>query len=208
MNIAQQKPLWRGNYDLGYVGFTVTRKNFISAGISWFSRWDDMPHVPAPTHCFLVTGEDETVEAFASGVERGTLSAYLSNEDVRLLIRRPREYSRALGQQLAIEAETHLGQKYGYVLIGALAISNSYVGRLLTKLTGGWFQRAVTGLADKKKEEMCSETVALTMQAQPSLKLRGCLTRPARVIKPVDLFVDPYCFEPPDYAVELVRKQP
>lgn len=207
LTVAEQLPQWRGNYDIGYVGFTVTKGSFISAGISWFSRWSDIPKVPAPTHCFIILGEDETVEAFASGVKRGTLSAYLANEDVCLLVRRPRDYSRAIGESIANEALTHLGHGYDYFLIGALAISNTFLGHFFTKLTGGWFQRAVTSLADNRKEEMCSELVTLALQAQQSLKLRGCLIQPARVVKPVDLFIDPFCFEPPDYAVELVTKK-
>lgn len=204
MNIVEQKPDWLGNYLPGYIGFTVTKGSFISAGIDWFSRWDDIPNVPAPTHCFVITDENQTIEAFASGVKRGTISSYLNNPDVCLLIRRPRNYSRELGLKIVQETEKHLGHKYGYILIGALAISNTFVGHFLTTMTGGWFQEAVTKLADKTSQDMCSELVAISMQAQESLKYMGCLIKPARIIKPVDLFVDPYCFEPPDYAVELV----
>jgi hypothetical protein len=206
MTIPKQVPQWRGNYDLGYVGFTVTKGSFVSAGISWFSRFDDMPHVPAPTHCFVFKSENETVEAFANGVKVGTLNQYLDDPNVRVLVRRPREYTRELGGRIVAESETHLGHRYGYVLIAALAVSNSVIGRLLSVVTRGWFTRAVTRVADSKSQEVCSELVAMAMQAQPELKLRGVLANPARTIKPVDLFVCPYAFEPPDYSVELTHE--
>ncbi len=40
MNIAEQKPYFGANYDVGYIGFTVTKASFVSAGISWFTKWD------------------------------------------------------------------------------------------------------------------------------------------------------------------------
>lgn len=206
MNIAEQKPLWRGNYDIGYIGFTITKASFISAGISWFTKWDALPNLPKPTHCFIVTGEDGTVEAFSQGVDRGNLSSKLSDENVAVLIRRPRHYTRDMGIRLAIEAEKYVGQKYGYWLVATLAVSNSILGRLISKLTGGWFERFVTSLGDKEKDQMCSELCARVMQTEPELAKLGVLQQAARTIVPVELFTDPYCFEPPEYAVELTHE--
>lgn len=203
MTIVEQKPQWRANYDIGYVGFTVTRDRLIAAGINYFTKFDDLPHTPHPTHCFVITGEDETVEAFARGVDRGTLSDYLKNPDVAVLIRRPRHYTRAMGQRMADEASRRVGKKYGYWLVATLAVSNSFAGRLLSAATGGWFGRFVTKLGDKKSEEMCSETVGGVMQTEDHLRYLGVLQKPARQITPVALFVDPYCFEPPEYAVKF-----
>jgi hypothetical protein len=205
MNIAEQRPQWRGNYDIGYIGFTITKASFIAAGISWFTKWDALPNLPKPTHCFIVTGEDETVEAFSKGVDRGTLSSKLADENVGVLIRRPRHYSRDMGARLAMESGKYVGEKYGYWLVATLAVSNSIIGRLFSTLTGGWFERFVTSLGDKKKEQMCSELCARTMQTEPELAKLGVLQQEARTIVPVELFTDPYCFEPPEYAVKLTK---
>lgn len=204
MNIAVQKPGWRANYDIGYCGFSINHHSFISAGINWFQRWSDLPRVPSPTHCFIVTGEDEIIEAGPRGVQKNNLSSYLHKEDLALLIRRPAQYTPAKGQLIAECAAGYLGQKYGYTLIAALAVSNSTVGKILSLLTKGWFERQVTRLADAKRQQVCSELVARCLQSIPFLAIRGVLQRPARTIKPVDLFQDTIAFEPPEYAVELV----
>jgi len=203
MNIAEQKPYFGANYDVGYIGFTVTKASFVSAGISWFTKWDALPKVPRPTHCFIVTGADETVEAFPHGVARGNLSSKLADKDVAVLIRRPRYYNTDMGERIALHAAEYVGEKYGYWLVAMHAGAGSIVGRLFSPLTRGWFERLVTSIGDKKQQQMCSELCARVLQMEPQLELLGILQDPARTITPIELFTDPYCFEPPEYAVKL-----
>lgn len=205
MRVVVEQPQWEVNYDVGYSGFTIRRKDFVAAGIRWFSHWDSLPDIPSPSHCLIITGPDSTIEAMADGVRAGSLDSYLNDPDVALLVRRPVHYSHDLGQRIADEAATHDGDGYGYSLIGALAVSNSVLGKGIDWLTRGWFGRTVCNIADSKKQEMCSELVGLSMQAQKDLFYLGCLSKPANTIKPVDLFKDRFIYEPVDYAVELVR---
>lgn len=206
MNIAIQKPRYGHNYAPGYFGFVIRRKDFIAAGIRWFSRWDSLPSIPAPSHAFVIGTEDTTIEAFGSGVAYGSLQAYLDDQDVALIVRRPARWTPKLGDAIVEQAATHIGERYGYGLIAAHALSNTYAGHLLTKLTRGWFERKVVAALDSRRAEICSELVARAAQdADPGLALRGCLVRDAAEIKPADLFFDRECCEPADYACELVR---
>lgn len=202
MQIVEQRPVWQTNLNVGYNAFITRRKDFISAGIRWFSRWDDLPGVPPVSHAFIISGPNETIEAFGNGVGRGTLSAYLNDPNVALLIRVPSGYTEDLGQRIVAEAAKHIGDRYGYVLIAAMALTNTILGHGIDKATGGWLSRKVDGWADGKREEICSELVAIADAAQPELAGRGILKNPASTIKPVDLMGDAVIYQPG--AVELI----
>ena len=202
MNITEQKAQYGTTYDVGYVGFTVTRHSFIAAGISWFQHWDKIKNVPTPTHVFVITGEDETVEAFPNGVHRGTLQKYLCNPDVALLVRRPWHWTPGLGGQIAAKAAEFIGQSYGYWLIAGMAVSNSLLGRSLSWLTRGWFGRTVEKLCDGKRSQICSELTARALNAQPLLHELGILKYAEATITPMELFSDKLVFE--SGAIELV----
>lgn len=205
LNISVQQPKWGVNYDVGFSAFVIRKYGFVSHGIQWFSAWDSIKNIPSPSHALTITGENETVEAFSHGVDRGTVSAYLDDEDCVLLVRRPLRWTPDMGQRIKRQVETHIGEKYGFRLIGALAVANSYSGKLLDLLSGKRFSGWLARLADSKKEMICSESVSDGLAAQPEVQAFGILARPPAVIKPVDLCGDRYIYEPPDYAVELVR---
>lgn len=192
----------RGFYGPGYVGFTVRKRDFVAAGIQWFERWDAIVDLPCPSHTFIITGLDSTVEAFGDGVHSGTLTHYLTDPDVALLIRRPMGWTPDLGARIVAAADRRIGKKYGYWLIAGMAISNSFAGRALSWLTRGWFTRKVNALFDSRSTEICSGLVAESLQEQPELAGVGCLKEPHYTLKPVDLFTDGLAFEPD--AVELL----
>ena len=205
MEIAVQKMQWGINVAEGYVGFTVRKRDAIAAGIRWFEKeWRKAQVGPVPSHTFIVTGPDATIEAFGNGVGRGTLTAYLNDPDVALLIRRPAQWTAAMGRRIADEASKHVGHRYGRWLIFGMAVSNSFLGLALNKLTRGAFGRKVRQWTDETEAEVCSEVVALSMKAQPELDRRGQLVWPARDATPYNLFKDQSVFEPWNCAVELV----
>ncbi len=207
MKIRVERPTFGWNYAPGYSAFTVRQKDFVAAGIQWFERWDALPDVPSPSHTFLLTGRDETIEAFGNGVHYGSLRAYLQDPNVALLVRRPKGWSPMMGEFLIGQAQVHLGEHYGYGLIAAHAVVNTYVGHLLTKLTGGWFERVVTRALDARQQEVCSELMARVLGAWPGFTGLEVVQHPATV-KPVELFRDRELYEPPEQATELVDVVP
>jgi hypothetical protein len=200
--IQETEPVFGMNYDIGFNAFTVRRKDFIAAGIRWFERWDRLPGTPPVSHAFVITGEDSTVEAFGDGVKVGSLQVYLKDPDVGLLVRRPKGWTQDLGERIAQEAGRHIGERYGYALIGAMALSNTFLGKGLDLVTRGWFGRTIDNLADGKSQQICSELVARADRTQPELAMLGCLRLEPNQVTPALLFGDNEVFE--EGAFELV----
>lgn len=206
MNIATQRAQWRVNYDVGYVGFVIRQHDAIAAGIQWFEdQWGCLTGKLIPHHTLVIIGDDLTVEAFGHGVDYGTVSAYLDDPHTALLVRRPRHYTESMGESIKASAEKMVGHKYGYILIAAMAVSHSAVGRLLGWATMGNFQKWVAHLADASQQEICSELVARCLLEQPSLKDFSQNLNPPEAATPLAEFEDQDVFEPAYYSVELVR---
>lgn len=186
---------WGSNVDIGYSGFIVQHHSFVSAGIRWFTRWDELPGVPDPSHAFVITGPDNTVEAFSTGVRQGTLSAYLNDPTCALLVRKPADWTALMGQRIAEEAFKRVGEKYAFLTDAALAVSGSIGGHLINVLTRGWFALTIARLAEQSRHDMCSEMTAKCLQAITSLSHRGCLQENADLITPARLFCDAFCYE-------------
>lgn len=201
--ISIQEPQWGVNYGPGFNCFTVRRGDFVSRGIQWFTRWEDVANIPV-SHTFPVCGPDYTIEAFGNGVHPGTLSAYLDDPNVALLVRRPRGWDPDLGARMVAEAKRHIGRGYDYKLIAGMAVSNMFVGKGLDWLTHGRFSELVDKWADTRSREICSEMMALVDQAMPELARLGILAnKKAWQIDPAGLFNSEAVFEPG--AIELVR---
>ena len=207
MNIAVQQFRWGVNVDVGYTGLVVTKDNAISAGIRWFEEgWDEkFTRKLVPSHAFTITGPNDTIEAFSNGVHDGTLTAYLDDPDCALLVRRPHLWTPAMGARIVAEAEKYVGDGYGYPLIAGMLISRSAFGTLLDAITHGWFGRTVDAACNQKHREICSEEVALTMRAQPEVAGLGIAGLPPYTVNPEMIFLDQYCYEPSDYACELLK---
>ena len=202
MQITVDSPHYPGNYAPGYAAWTVTHGNFISQGIRWFTRWDALLKLPIPSHAFIITGQDSTVEAFPDGVHPGTLSAYLNDPEVALLVRKPFGWTPEMGAAIVAAANQRIGEHYGYSLIVGMAIANSFLGRGLDWITRGHFGNWVEGVFENSHQEICSEMQGDALRSIPSLATRGCLQTPSYTLAPVDTFVDQFVFEPD--CIELV----
>lgn len=200
MNITEQPFNWGVNIGAGYNCFIVRKKDFISQGIQWFSRWNDLPNLPVPSHAFIATGPDFTIEAFGDGVHTGTFANYLNDQNSALLVRKPKNWTPELGSAIVGAATKHLGEKYGYFLIAGMALSNSFLGKGLDKITGGWTTRKLDSMFDNSSTDICSELVAKSDVAAGMTG--GILLKPADTIKPIDLFTDQVIYEPD--AIELL----
>lgn len=193
MNIKIEQPNWGQNCGMGWVFWTVTKHNFISAAINWFEKWDNIDRVPV-THMGIISGQDETLEAFSDGVHKGTLSRYLGDEDVALITRPLDGWTPEVGARIVAEASKYLGQKYGYTLIVAMAVANSILGKGLDWITRGWFGRTIERWADSKKQMICSELVATALSAMPEYSGKGFLQLKPYQVTPMIAFNDHYVF--------------
>ena len=193
MKVTKAKPVWGETLNPGYLGFITREHDALAEGIEWFERWTaGLPFV----HVFILSGPDEVVEAHAGGVRRASLAAeYFNEPDCQVFIREPRYWTPAMGASLVAEAEKHLGDHYGYGLILADMLANSFLGHSLNKFTFNLPNRAMSWLLNGRNDEICSELAALVMQTQYPLRLRGCLRQPAREITPKLLGNDELCFK-------------
>jgi hypothetical protein len=189
-------PAFGENYGTGWIGFTDRHDNPISDGIAYFERWEIDPDGIHVEHVFIVTGETTCVEALARGVQKSSLSDYFTDPNCRTYFRRPAAWTPAMGQAITDTAISHIGDKYGYGIIVADLLANTFIGHQLNRLTNNAPNRIISKLLDRPREEVCSELVALCMQSVAVLANRGCLDLPARLITPQDLFVDSAVFDP------------
>lgn len=191
--ITEQKINWGVNVDSGYTGFISRKRDFIAKGINWFSRWSDVPGVPPVSHALLIVGINDTIEAFFDGVKHGKLTDYLHDPDVALIVRKPHKWSPEIAIALCAEAEKHVGEKYNYPLIAALAVANTFVGHALNSLTKNWFENFVTRMANAKGYAICSQTVARVMRSWYGNF--GVLQQPDRAITPEELLADIFLYD-------------
>jgi hypothetical protein len=200
MDVLEQPLEWGVNCDVGWIGFISRHNDFIADGINWFSRWDEISKIPI-THTFIITGPDSTIEAFNDGVRTGTLSAYLNDPNVALLVRRPIGWTPDMGGRIVSKAQIHVGEGYDDWLIFADAVSNTLIGHWLDHVSNGSVSQHLTQWADSAHKEICSKLVAIAM-SQPETQSFGVLANTPASIKPIDLFEDQHIFTPG--AIELV----
>jgi len=205
MVILDEPLRWGENCDVGWTGFIARKHSFIAAGISWFSRWDEISHVPVE-HTFIISKQDETIEAFQNGIRAGTLSAYINDPDVAILVRQPAIWTPDIGARIVERANKHIGEDYNDALIAADALVNTFLGHWLNHVSRGAFAEHLTKLADSDKRWICSKLVAYANSIQELEALGGVLANPAAEAKPIDLFEDLFIYGPG--AFELLPTGP
>lgn len=196
MDVIEQKTQFGVNYDVGYDGFTSHPKDFITAGINWFERWDKLPGIPPVSHTFKIVGEDQTVEAFGNGVRYGKLSDYLNDPNCALMVRKPMKWTPDMGRRLAAAAKSHIGERYNYFLIVMMALGNTFLGHGINKLSGGKFSNWLDELADSKKSSICSQLVSRVNNSVIELRNWGVLRLPPYDVTPLLLLQDKMIYEP------------
>ena len=195
MNITSQPPKWGDNYDIGYCGFQYIDDNLLSEGIAYFERWERMSDIKV-SHCFIVTGQWECVEALGRGVVSSPLGERFQNPHCAVFFRKPVGYTADLGQRIASAAKSKQGCGYDYTLIAGHAMADSWlVHRLLSKATEMSVKEFILSHSHVPNRFICSEFDAYCLDAQPELKDRGCLAEPEYWIEPQDLFEDNEVFE-------------
>lgn len=195
-NIAkdQYRPIFRQDYDIGWVGFTFEKRSFVSTGIGWFTRRKQTGKRKV-SHVFIVVDKDTGIEAGPKGVVRFDMSKYYDTDKFVLIFRRPRGWDLGMGIELAKSAEDFLGQKYGYALLLAHGFSNSVIGGALDALTAGYLGKGLRRLTDAKNQQICMELVANIFRRHYKLKYLGCMRKDPADIDPQELFEDDGVFD-------------
>lgn len=189
-------PVFRENYDVGYIGFTYSDSHFISRGIAYFTRWARMSQVKV-SHALLVSGDNECIEAHAQGgVQRAALSDYFNDEHCQIFFRKPVGLNSDIAARLVTTAELEIGCKYDIGLIAGHAFSNSHLGRLIREVFGGDAADLLCRLKNNENRWICSEFAAHCLSEQPEYHRKGILQKPAETIDPQELFEDTFLFEP------------
>jgi hypothetical protein len=189
-------PAFGRNYDIGYIGFTYTPGNPVSEGIAHFTRWPRMSSIIV-SHVLIVTGADECVEALMGrGIVRSPLSKYFNSKTTEIFLRKPLNYTREIGEQIAEEAGRQVGLKYDDLLIASFMLSGSMLGRLLRKAAGNRIDHMVSSLSNRSNRFICSELAAHCLDAQPEYRDKGILSEPSHMIDPQELFEDQHIFTP------------
>jgi hypothetical protein len=208
--IQKVDPVWGVTLRPGYCGFITREKDFVGDGIEWFERFEDSGGLPF-CHAFAVAAplannpKDATIiEAHArTGVRQAQLSEYFNDPTCQCFIRVPRGYTDALGAQIVAGMVSQLGDKYGYGLIVADLLANTFAGHVINACTGGVPDKLMRRLVDNQHTRICSEAVACALKgAMPEgYLLSGCLKQPADSIDPKLLGNDLEIWEPTIYRI-------
>lgn len=198
--IVSVKPEYGVNYTRGDIGFTFTDGSFISAGIAWFTKWDrgtnpNVPNIPV-SHVFIVSGENECIEATAPKVMRSSLTKYFKAKHTHVVFRKPVGLNADIADRIVSVAEARLGCTYGYALVVGHALANSCLGRLLGSITLGKSTNALENFFDSHRQYICSELGSTALSEQPEYAGKGVLVNPPYTINPVALFNTCDVFDP------------
>jgi hypothetical protein len=195
MNVKSITPKFEDNYHVGYIGFTFTDESIVSEGISYFERWNRLSDIRV-SHTFVVTGDDELVEAHIEhGVQRDTISKYFNDPSVHVFFRKPRGWNLMMGGTIAEAAKTKIGCPYATGLIIADAAADTFLGHWLNKIFRQWPARLGGWTFGWSGHFICSELAAYALSHWPQFYGRGILANPLDAIDPQELFDDEIIFD-------------
>jgi hypothetical protein len=210
MKIIPAQPSWGETLAPGYCGFITRERDIVGDGIAWFERFElGLPFV----HTFVVESlagslnaplsAINIIEAHATtGVARARLDQYLGQKEVQCFIRIPKGWTPDIGAKIAASAAMHLGEKYAFSLIVADALANTWLGHGINWVTQNQWDQFICWAFSNTHKKICSQLVALALQSQFHLRLRGCLRRPADTIMPRELGNDHSLWDPCMYKLE------
>jgi hypothetical protein len=107
-------PAFGNNYNVGYIGFTVTAYNskVTSAGVACFKDWNSLSQISV-AHTFIVTAKDACIEASLSrGVAITPLDTHFGAAGSYTVFRKPAGYTQAIGERIAMASHAELGRQY------------------------------------------------------------------------------------------------
>jgi hypothetical protein len=196
IEIKSEMPLFGTNYKPGYSFGVYNSKSLISHGIAWFTRRDDLAGINC-SHVGIVSDSGNALESLMrDGVTESSLDKYFNNPHLHIFFRKPRHWTPQIGEQISTGMRTLIGKPYDINLIKAHAMTGSFAGHFLNKLTSGDFEKWIEERFDTQDAYICSEACAWTMQQISCFAGLGCLTRPACTINPVQYITDSELWTP------------
>ncbi|QDU74111.1 hypothetical protein Pan97_11160 [Bremerella volcania] len=184
------------DYERGWIGFNHAGSWF-SKGIAQVQQWRQVSDVTV-SHVFVVTGEDECVEAaYPKGVVRSKLSEeYWPKDDRYVIFRKPKGLTPELADRIAEAAEAQLGTQFDYHTTANLALQKNFFGWIINWITSDEANRAVDSLVEDDSRWLCSALGAYCLKSQPEFDEIGILTQQPGMITPQELFESDEIFEP------------
>lgn len=179
-----QNPVYNEDYKDGYVFFSYTKRDFISAGIALFQACEMKSGHPI-SHCGIISGPGRCLESTTpTTMESDFVKKYLEDPNTIVFIRKPKNYTSEMAQKMIEEGRKHIGEKYSYLgLLGsAIRVVISWGFKLFSKLR---YKQDPLNASDRT---FCSEYVALCMRA--GMGKMGCLEYHPENIYPSTLFED------------------
>ncbi|PQO35908.1 hypothetical protein DTL21_08205 [Bremerella cremea] len=184
------------DYQRGWIGFNHA-DSWFSKGIAQVEQWKQVSDVTV-SHVFVVTGEDEVVEAaYPKGVVRSKLSyEYWPKEDRYVIFRKPKGLTPELADRIAETAEEQLGTDFDYATTANLAIQKNFLGWITNWLTSDEVNRAGDYLVESDSRWLCSALGAYCLKSQKEYDGIGVLENRPGMITPQELFECDELFEP------------
>lgn len=185
------RPVYGKHYAPGYVGFTYETGSLLSAGIAYFTHWDNMHEIPV-SHVFTVEDCKTGIEThYSTGVRRVELEKLFDDPRLVVVFRKPTNLKPWEADEMLARLRPEIGKKYDTSLI---------ICHMLTKLCAGrwlraWIAPTLYRWFDSLDEWVCSELVAFGLSAVPRFRNKGILKQPYRSITPQQLFEDDEIFE-------------
>lgn len=190
-------PVWNKHYGKGWVGFNHDRTNSFSRGIAWASGWDRTKKFVV-SHAFIVTGEDECVEAATGkGVVVSSLKKqYFDKHERRCIFRKPINLTSDIADAIARDAHSQVGADFNYHAVANLALNDSFAGWMLNRAFSGQPRDMAARLTSGDNRFVCSELAAWCLKKHPEYDGCGVLRECHSAIEPQRLFDDDEIFEP------------
>lgn len=193
---VNEPPVYGENYKAGYDFFiSHLRPGITSRGIAWFTRFDRR-FIPV-THMGMVTGDNACIEAHIStGVAAGNLATYFENPHVAVFFRKPKGLDDEIAGIMIKAAMTQLGKGYDKRLLGAHALSGSFLGRLASLVTRAKSDEFIAWLLDHPDLYVCSEFIGWVKIHVPRYAGHGVLRYAPATLNPQEFFECDVLYEP------------
>lgn len=195
LHIESLNPVYGENYKKGYIGFTYQKTSIVSIGIAYITRWARLSHVKV-SHAFVVTNENQCIEAVGEGVRIIDLNHYFNDPHCQVFFRKPQPYNDDVANRISQAAHEHIGKAYDHSLIPAHFFLGSWFGRVLNRITFGALTFIIMKVANSKDQWICSELAAYCLDQQPEYHDQGILLAHNETIDPQELFEDNQIFVP------------
>lgn len=187
-------PRFGENYKAGYIGFTQARAGAPAQGISHFTRWSRLGDIHV-SHVFVVTGENECVEALpGKGVVQTSLGKYFDDARTHVFFRKPRKCTGGLGGRIAETALAQAGTKYEQLLLAAQVLDASFLRRWVNSAFSETPERFLGKMLNRDARWIAGEFAAYCLDCQPEYADKGLLSVPHDAVDPQELFEDEEIF--------------